>query len=205
MFSRADDVVLSSRMLLRSKETKALRAALVACFGLPDASFLEPMLPDGIESLRLPRKTRAFCAERSEVPSFIDLDSKAPSPYRLLPSLPGALWVPGAPALLPTLLVPSAVSGFLIRGADLMLPGVLLPLPSFKKGDLLAVCVRGNPAPFAVGEAAVGSEEAAAGGMRGRALRNLHHYGDVSFIANHPAHQNRAPKKNNPNPNPTTP
>ena len=30
-------------------------------------------------------------AERGEVPAFVDLDSKSPSPYRLLPTLPGAL------------------------------------------------------------------------------------------------------------------
>ncbi len=40
-----------------------------------------------------------------------------------------------------------------MRGADLMLPGVDVDggLPDFQKGDLLAVCVRGNPLPVAVG------------------------------------------------------
>ena len=49
MFSRPDDVVLASRSLLRSKETKALRAALVACFKLPDAAPLAAILPGGVE------------------------------------------------------------------------------------------------------------------------------------------------------------
>ncbi len=62
-----------------------------------------------------------------------------------------------------------------------MLPGVLCR--PFKEGDLLAMRGRGNPAPFAVGEAAVGSAEAAAGGMRGKALRLLHHYGDALWAA----------------------
>jgi hypothetical protein len=62
-----------------------------------------------------------------------------------------------------------------------MLPGVLCR--PFKEGDLLAARGRGNPAPFAMGEAAVGSAEAAAGGMRGKALRLLHHYGDALWAA----------------------
>jgi predicted RNA-binding protein (TIGR00451 family) len=201
MFGRPDDAVIASRSLLRGKEAKALRAALAFCFALPDVGALSSLLPDGVDSLKLARKTRAFCAERGDAPIFVDLDSKAPSPYRLLPTLPGALWAPATPIVLPALTVSSPVSSFLIRGADLMLPGVLPPLPCFKKGDLLAVRVRGNPAPFAVGEACVSSEEAAAGGMRGRALKLLHHYG-VSLDANHPcAPKNPRPEKTNPNPN----
>ena len=43
-------------------------------------------------------------------------------------------------------------------GADLMLPGVdTASLPDFNKGDLLAVCVPGNPAPIAVGAALMNS------------------------------------------------
>jgi hypothetical protein len=39
-----------------------------------------------------------------------------------------------------------------------MLPGVdIASLPDFNKGDLLAVCVPGNPAPIAVGAALINS------------------------------------------------
>lgn len=39
-----------------------------------------------------------------------------------------------------------------------MLPGVdISSLPDFNKGDLLAVCVPGNPAPIAVGAAVMNS------------------------------------------------
>lgn len=41
--------------------------------------------------------------------------------------------------------------------------GVHIPpegLPSFKKGDLLAVCVHGNPAPLALGWAGMSSTDA---------------------------------------------
>jgi hypothetical protein len=48
-----------------------------------------------------------------------------------------------------------------------MLPGVdIASLPDFNKGDLLAVCVPGNPAPVAVG-AAVMNSMAAKGQVRG--------------------------------------
>ena len=82
-----------------------------------------------------------------------------------------------APRALPRLLTYSEVSPKLLGGADMMLPGVIVPpagLGDFKKGDLRAVAVPGNPVPFAVGVMEVDAAEVAANGMKGRGLRVLH-------------------------------
>lgn len=69
-----------------------------------------------------------------------------------------------APKMLPRVYVKHpAVTQYLVGGADLMLPGVHLPpegLPAFNKGDLISVCVHGNPAPCAVGIACMSSSDA---------------------------------------------
>jgi translation initiation factor 2D len=68
-------------------------------------------------------------------------------------------------------------------GADVMLPGVDNScLPNFQKGDLLAVCVPGNPAPIAIGAAAMHSMAAAqqaAGQGKGKLVEVIQHYGDT--------------------------
>jgi translation initiation factor 2D len=70
-----------------------------------------------------------------------------------------------------------------IAGADVMLPGVDSScLPEFQKGDLLAVCVPGNPAPIAIGAAAMHSMAAgqqAAGQGKGKLVEVMQHYGDT--------------------------
>jgi hypothetical protein len=70
-----------------------------------------------------------------------------------------------------------------LAGADVMLPGVdTTCLPDFQKGDLLAVCVPGNPAPIAIGAAAMHSMAAAqqaAGQGKGKLVEVIQHYGDT--------------------------
>lgn len=64
-----------------------------------------------------------------------------------------------------------------------MLPGVTLPSDlrhwHFAKGDLVSLCVNGNEAPFAVGEALMSSADALSNNMRGKGVRVLHIYGDA--------------------------
>lgn len=54
-----------------------------------------------------------------------------------------------------------AVSKYILGGADVMLPGVNVPdegFPEpFNEGDCVSICVPGNPAPIAVGHAAMSS------------------------------------------------
>ncbi|XP_031397752.1 eukaryotic translation initiation factor 2D isoform X2 [Punica granatum] len=74
------------------------------------------------------------------------------------------------------------VSRFIIGGADLMFPGISVPLeglPSFTAGEPWAIKVPGNPAPIAVGATTMSSTEAIKAGLRGKALRITHHYGDL--------------------------
>lgn len=64
-----------------------------------------------------------------------------------------------------------------------MLPGVdVTSLPHFHQGQLLAICVPGNPAPIAVGTALMSSSTAAAqatGQGKGKLVELLQHYGDA--------------------------
>ena len=193
MFTKREDATEKSRVTLRSKESKQLRAALPLCLTLGGegggASLVDLLLPPKgvLEQVKFAGAKHIGYAVEHQRASFIDLDPKAPSPYRLLPTL-ALLWrLPAACApILPTLLIPPAVSTYLIRGADLMLAGVLTPaagLPTFEKGTLVAVRVAGNPAALAVGEALVSAAEAATSGMRGKGVRLIHFYGDALWDA----------------------
>jgi translation initiation factor 2D len=103
-----------------------------------------------------------------------------------------ALW--RAPDLLPRVaLKHPAVSQFICgaahgrhgHGADVMLPGVdVEALPPFPKGVLVSVGVPGNPAPIAVGLAAMSSgdaQDAGRGGGKGKAVEVLQAYGDYLY------------------------
>jgi translation initiation factor 2D len=83
-----------------------------------------------------------------QVPMVVDTSGKGD----LFPTV-HALWL--LPGLLPQIFIKhAAVSQYIIGGADLMLPGVAVPpegLPRLPKGALVSICVRGNPAPVAVG------------------------------------------------------
>ena len=191
MFAKREDAQEKSRVTLRAKESKQLRGALPLCLCAAAPAALDALLPARatLQQVRFGGGARhvGYAVEHAPV-ALIDLDPKAPAPYRLLPTLAGALWrLPAAPPLLPTLLVPPAVSTFLVRGADLMLAGVLLPssgaLPAFARGALVAVRVAGNPAALAVGEALQSASECVAGGMRGKGVRVLHVYGDALWEA----------------------
>ncbi|XP_062025349.1 uncharacterized protein LOC133741464 isoform X3 [Rosa rugosa] len=74
------------------------------------------------------------------------------------------------------------VSRYVIGGADLMFPGISIPaegLPSFIAGEAWAVKVPGNPAPIAVGTTTMSCTEALKAGLRGKALKIAHYYGDL--------------------------
>lgn len=87
------------------------------------------------------------------------------------------------PDALPRLHTYSEVSGKVLGGADLFLQGLLVPgggpLPGFLANSVQALCVPGNPAPFAVGTMAVSRTEAERAGMKGRGLELLHCFGDL--------------------------
>lgn len=133
-------------------------------------------------------------------PIVIDLNSK----NELLPTL---YFLSKFPRALRQFVVHSPVSEFVLKGADLMMPGVCtaegktplislltphissflalifdcwwLGLEGISLDELVAIRVRGNPVPFAVGVSLVSWEGIQCNGMRGRAARIIHCYGDM--------------------------
>jgi len=164
---------------MRNKEAKSLKQTIGSLF-LARLSDVDELLSSGsLDLVKYHSKMTGYCRS-GETPLFIDLDSKGHN-LKLVPTLQ-ALWL--CPGLLPVVLIPPEVSPYLVGGADLMLPGCYSPLPSFKKGDILAVRVCGNPCAIAVGEALLSSAEAqGAAGMKGRCLRSLLHFGDSLWDA----------------------
>jgi translation initiation factor 2D len=80
----------------------------------------------------------------------------------------------------PVLETTQEVSKFLLGGADLMLPGVFRDQPCcvWDVDQVFAVCVRGNPYPFAVGTTLLSSASANEN-MKGKALAVEHFFGDA--------------------------
>jgi predicted RNA-binding protein (TIGR00451 family) len=130
--------------------------------------------------LLLAAPPRSAVYNHDGVPVLFDASGKGD---RYVPTVM-ALW--RAPELLPRVqLKHPAVSQFIVgaahgrhgHGADVMLPGVNTEgLPPFRKGDLVAVVVPGNPAPIAVGVATLSAEDARAAGRaagKGKAVEVL--------------------------------
>lgn len=119
------------------------------------------------EQVKVASPSRTVIYTLDGVPIFLDTSGKgdfAPTVFSLwkVPHLLRRVWVKHP-----------AVTQFIIGGADLMLPGVdVAPEDSvYDKDALVAVCVHGNPAPLAVGYAAMSSAEArqrAAAGAKGK-------------------------------------
>jgi translation initiation factor 2D len=99
----------------------------------------------------------------------------------LIPSL-YSLW--DGILTLPYVTVNSHVSAFLLGGAHVMLPGIIrgpkYPIPNFREGDILSVCVYGSSTPFAIGVAEMSSSSilSAADDGKGKAVSIIHFFGD---------------------------
>lgn len=126
----------------------------------PESAELDALIPakaGDLELAKLPAPSRVVIYLLDKVPILIDTSGK----NDVLPTVLG-LW--RAPDILPQIFLKHpAVSQYLLNGADLMLPGVDIPqmgLPPFEKGSLVCICVRGNPAPLAIGYAAINSTTA---------------------------------------------
>eukprot|EP00873_Tetraselmis_striata_P016277 jgi/Tetstr1/436541/TSEL_002696.t1 len=129
---------------------------------------------DGELSLGKVQSSRTQIYLLDEQPIFVDVSGKGD----FFPTV-FALW--RAPALLPAVTVKHpAVTTYVVGGADLMLPGVdaAAGVPPVERGAMVAILSPGNPAPLAVGEAAMAASDVAAAGGKGRFLRAMHHYRD---------------------------
>ncbi|KAL5714678.1 hypothetical protein ACHQM5_016607 [Ranunculus cassubicifolius] len=166
-----------SQQRLSGADRKKLRRSVKDKFPNASDSDIDLILPPKTEVTvsKLPNRVLVYSVEDG-FPMFFDVDGRGndifPTVY--------ALWK--VPELLPAFMLKGGeVSHFIIGGADLMFPGISIPeegLPSFKPGESWAVKVPGNAAPFAVGTTTMSSSEALKAGLRGKALRITHTYGD---------------------------
>jgi translation initiation factor 2D len=160
-------------------------SALDKQLGGVDEALLDTLLPvkaGDLQQAKLGPPARGTLYVLDGAPLVFDASGKGDY---YVPTVMG-LW--RAPELLPRVpLRHPAVSQFICgaghgHGADVMLPGVnVAALPPFAKGALVSVVVPGNPAPIAVGFAALSSEDMAAAfaaSGKGKAVEVLQAYGD---------------------------
>lgn len=176
MFKKERDLEQRSQTLLKNKEARKLRGDVLSAFSAAPVEISE----EGLAAL-LPTKgqvTMTKLAQRSVlysvdgVPLFFDHLGR----HDIYPTCM-ALWrLP----LLRTFVIHSPVSEYVLRGADLMLPGLVSgqDFSGLQKGDKVAVCVSGNPCPFAVGICETSETDISTGGMRGKAVSIMHTFGD---------------------------
>lgn len=134
---------VAGQSLLGGKDRKIIRRRIATAFPstLTEAQ-LDFLLPkDGTVHVRTDI-TRVSLYGRDGEPMFIVDDNGT---GRIIPTVCALVHVP---SILPLVVVHSPVSHYLLNGADLMLPGVAAAesgAEAWKKGELRAVMVRGNP------------------------------------------------------------
>ncbi|KAJ3402592.1 Eukaryotic translation initiation factor 2D, partial [Chytridiales sp. JEL 0842] len=150
---------------------------------------LYPILTDDSLSTLLPKDSELFVTKIStHQDSHGQLYTLGPQPLfirlgkegKLYPTI-YTLWK--LPHLLPTITTHGPVMRRLFDGADLMLPGVVVPPngfeTNFQVGDVVAILMRGNPYPLAVGRMLVSRDAMIKNGMRGKGVEMVHTYGDT--------------------------
>lgn len=162
---------------LSGADKKKLRRTAKERFSNASDADIDAIIPPKAEVTLAKYPNRAYVYSiEGEFPMLFDVDGRGTD---IFPTV-FALWK--VPELLPAFLLKGGeVSHFIIGGADLMFPGISIPsegLPSFLAGEPWAVKVPGNPAPIAVGTTTMSSAEALKAGLRGKALRITHYYGD---------------------------
>ncbi|KAL6770629.1 hypothetical protein ACKKBF_B32020 [Auxenochlorella protothecoides x Auxenochlorella symbiontica] len=172
------NITVSQTSLLGGKDNKSLKAA--AKKSCPSLS--EDQLSDLFSSKtritlsKLNNRSLVYGIEGGD-PLFFDPTGHGD---RLFPTV---YTLARFPDMLEKLYTYSPVSDKVLGGADLFLQGLILPtdqpIPAFLAGSVRALCVPGNPIPFAVGTMAVSRTEAQQAGMKGRGLTILHSFGDL--------------------------
>ncbi|KAK4788469.1 hypothetical protein SAY86_019788 [Trapa natans] len=188
MFKKAVEAKIQQR--LSGADKKKLRRTLRDKFPGASDSDLDALLPPKAEITvaKLQNRVHVYAVEGG-FPMFFDVDGRGSEIYPTV----YALW--RVSEMLPSFTLKGGeVSRFIIGGADLMFPGISIPpegLPSFTAGEIWAIKVPGNPAPIAVGTTTMTTTDAVKAGLRGKALRISHHYGDLlwqsvegSFVPN---------------------
>ncbi|XP_054789510.1 uncharacterized protein LOC129295056 [Prosopis cineraria] len=176
MFKKA--VESKSHQRLSGADRKKLKRTIKDKFPRASDSDIDVLLPPKAEITvaKFQNRVHVYGVEGG-FPMFFDVDGRGSD---IFPTV-YALWK--VPELLPAFMLKGGeVSRYVIGGADLMFPGIYVPpegLPSFVAGEPWAVKVPENPAPIAVGSTTMSSAEALKAGLRGKALRITHYYGDL--------------------------
>ncbi|KAK9069947.1 hypothetical protein SSX86_010345 [Deinandra increscens subsp. villosa] len=176
MFKKS--VEAKSQQRLSGADRKKFKRTIKERFSNASDSDLDILIPPKVEMTvsKQPNRVLIYSLEGG-LPMFFDVDSRGTT---IFPTV-YALWK--VPHLLPAFILKGGeVSRYVIGGADLMFPGINIMaegLPEFAAGEPWAVVVPGNPAPIAVGSTCMSSSEAIKAGLRGKALKISHHYGDA--------------------------
>ncbi|XP_047321462.1 eukaryotic translation initiation factor 2D [Impatiens glandulifera] len=180
MFKKPVDA--KSQQRLSGADRKKLKRTIKERFPNVSDAEIDILLPPKGEVTvsKYPNRLLVY-GQEGGFPVFFDTDGRG---TEVLPSV-FALWM--VPELLPSFwLKGGEVSRYVLGGADLMFPGISVPpegLPPFSAGESWTVKVPGNPAPIAVGITTMSSTEAIKAGLRGKALRICHYYGDFLWAS----------------------
>ncbi|XP_050363875.1 uncharacterized protein LOC126782630 isoform X2 [Argentina anserina] len=167
-----------SHQRLSGADRKKLKRTVRDRFPRASDADIDALLPPKVEVKVSKYQNRVLVyAIEGGYPMFFDIDGRG---KEIFPTV-YALWK--VPDMLPSFMLKGGeVSRYVIGGADLMFPGISIPaegLPSFAAGEAWAVKVPGNPAPIAVGTTTMSCTEALKAGLRGKALKIAHYYGDL--------------------------
>ncbi|KAM5550144.1 hypothetical protein ABKV19_001207 [Rosa sericea] len=167
-----------SHQRLSGADRKKLKRTVKERFPRASDADIDALLPPKVEIKVSKYQNRVLVyGIEGGFPMFFDIDGRG---KEIFPTV-YALWK--VPDMLPSFMLKGGeVSRYVIGGADLMFPGISIPvegLPSFIAGEAWAVKVPGNPAPIAVGTTTMSCTEALKAGVRGKALKIAHYYGDL--------------------------
>jgi PUA domain protein len=153
---------LRHRARMREKDAKALSDSLERAFGI------EQPLPDTVE--RADAGDYDVLIANGRALAFVRRDPErvAPTCRLLLTKRPTKAHVT----------VDMGAVKFVNNGADVMAPGIVEADPAIQVGDLVWVRDERNKVPLAVGEALVPGT-AMPRGPKGKAIKSLHHVGDL--------------------------
>jgi PUA domain protein len=149
---------------MREKDAKRLAESLTEAFGIPDP------FPDTVE--RADAGDLDVLITGGRIVAFIRREPEriAPTCRMLLTKRPPKAYVT----------VDMGAIKFVNNGADVMAPGIVEADPNIKPGDLVWIRDERNKVPLAVGEALLSGSEMPRG-PKGKAVKNLHHVGDLMW------------------------
>lgn len=177
MFRKKTDILLQTQSRLAKKDVHSLRQILQYCFANYTNSADEQLFGSSpkIDFLRFKSGRSAYKLHNG--PPLIIGEGKD----RYYPTV-FALWK--CNDIVPVIYTNSYVSEKIIGGAALMAPGVILPeegLPHVLCNTVVAIAVKGNPYPFAVGYCCVNNLTEAVVLGKGRVVNIVHCYSDFLY------------------------